>query len=112
MTFAVLSRRGLIKASLLLAASTALSTTRLMAQEKTRLVVAADSEPKNLNPAVVASNGVFFLSSKVIEPLAEASFALQPGETTLPVEVDGTLVLAQVRERRPAQTRPFASTRP
>ena len=37
-------------------------------------MVAADSEPKNLNPAVVASNGVFFLSSKVIEPLAEASF--------------------------------------
>ena len=74
MTLAVLSRRGLIKASLILAASTALSTTRLMAQEKTRLVVAADSEPKNLNPAVVASNGVFFLSSKVIEPLAEASY--------------------------------------
>ncbi len=39
-----------------------------------RLVVAADSEPKNLNPAIVASNGVFFIASKVIEPLAEASF--------------------------------------
>ncbi|MFC4624558.1 ABC transporter substrate-binding protein [Daeguia caeni] len=39
-----------------------------------RLVVAADSEPRNLNPAIVASNGVFFVASKVIEPLAEASF--------------------------------------
>jgi peptide/nickel transport system substrate-binding protein len=35
------------------------------------LVVAADSEPANLNPAMVASNGVFFVSSKVVEPLAE-----------------------------------------
>jgi peptide/nickel transport system substrate-binding protein len=35
------------------------------------LVVAADSEPVNLNPAMVASNGVFFVSSKVVEPLAE-----------------------------------------
>jgi peptide/nickel transport system substrate-binding protein len=74
MTLAVLSRRSLIKASLALAASTALSTNRLFAQDKIRLVVAADSEPKNLNPAIVASNGVFFLSSKVIEPLAEASY--------------------------------------
>jgi peptide/nickel transport system substrate-binding protein len=39
-----------------------------------RLVVAADSEPSNLNPAIVASNGVFFVASKVIEPLAEASY--------------------------------------
>lgn len=39
-----------------------------------RLVVAADSEPRNLNPAMVASNGVFFIASKVVEPLAEASF--------------------------------------
>src|SRR3546814_4912023 len=36
-----------------------------------RLVVAADTEPKNLNPAIVASNGVFYVASKVIEPLAE-----------------------------------------
>lgn len=35
------------------------------------LIVAADSEPANLNPAIVASNGVFFVSSKVVEPLAE-----------------------------------------
>ncbi len=35
------------------------------------LVVAADTEPQNLNPAIVASNGVFYVASKVIEPLAE-----------------------------------------
>jgi peptide/nickel transport system substrate-binding protein len=39
-----------------------------------RLVVAADSEPRNLNPAIVASNGVFFVSSKVVEQLAEAAY--------------------------------------
>jgi peptide/nickel transport system substrate-binding protein len=38
------------------------------------LVVAADGEPRNLNPAIVASNGVFFVASKVIEPLAEMSY--------------------------------------
>lgn len=35
------------------------------------LVVAADTEPRNLNPAIVASNGVFFVASKIVEPLAE-----------------------------------------
>jgi peptide/nickel transport system substrate-binding protein len=44
-----------------------------------RLVVAADSEPRNLNPAIVASNGVFFVASKVIEPLAEADFDAEDG---------------------------------
>ena len=39
-----------------------------------RLVVAADSEPANLNPAIVASNGVFYVASKVIETLAEQSY--------------------------------------
>lgn len=39
-----------------------------------RLVVAADSEPANLNPAIVASNGVFYVASKVIEPLAEQTY--------------------------------------
>ena len=38
------------------------------------LVVAADTEPRNLNPAIVASNGVFYVASKVIEPLAEMSY--------------------------------------
>jgi peptide/nickel transport system substrate-binding protein len=40
-----------------------------------RLVVAADTEPENLNPAIVASNGVFYMASKVIEPLAELAGA-------------------------------------
>jgi len=47
------------------------------AQEPQRggtLVVAADTEPRNLNPAMVASNGVFFVASKVVEPLAEMDY--------------------------------------
>lgn len=42
------------------------------------LVVAADTEPRNLNPALVASNGVFYVASKVIEPLAEMAY-VEPG---------------------------------
>ena len=38
------------------------------------LVVAADTEPRNMNPAIAASNGVFYVSSKVVEPLAEMSY--------------------------------------
>ena len=38
------------------------------------LVVAADTQPRNLNPAIAASNGVFYVASKVIEPLAEMSY--------------------------------------
>jgi peptide/nickel transport system substrate-binding protein len=67
------SRRSLIQGSALLLASTAMPRFAF-AQAGVRLVVAADSEPRNLNPAIAASNGVFFISSKVIEPLAEASF--------------------------------------
>ncbi|MEJ5021569.1 ABC transporter substrate-binding protein [Ochrobactrum vermis] len=71
----VLSRRAF------LAGSTALAALAVWPQRSNaagevkggRLVVAADSEPRNLNPAIVASNGVFFVASKVIEPLAEAS---------------------------------------
>jgi peptide/nickel transport system substrate-binding protein len=44
-----------------------------------RLVVAADGEPRNLNPAVIASNGVFYVASKVIEPLAEMSYDAPDG---------------------------------
>ena len=44
-----------------------------------RLIVAADSEPRNLNPAIVASNGVFFVSSKIVEPLAESAFGTPDG---------------------------------
>ena len=71
-----LSRRSLLKGTGLLLASTALPA-GVFAEEGPsggRLTVAADSEPKNLNPAIVASNGVLFVASKVIEPLAEASF--------------------------------------
>lgn len=39
-----------------------------------RLVAAADTEPRNLNPALIASNGVFFVASKVVEPLAEMDY--------------------------------------
>ena len=38
------------------------------------LTVAADTEPRNLNPAIVASNGVFYVSSKIVEPLAEMDY--------------------------------------
>lgn len=73
-----LSRRTLIRGSALLLASTALPPVAF-GQSGGRLVVAADSEPRNLNPAIVASNGVFFIASKVIEPLAEASFGREGG---------------------------------
>lgn len=76
MTLFSLSRRSLLSGSTALLASTAMPST-LWAQAPKgggRLVVAADSEPRNLNPAIVASNGVFFVASKVVEPLAEASF--------------------------------------
>ena len=71
-----LSRRQVLAGSAALLASTALPTmARAQAPTKGgRLVVAADSEPRNLNPAIVASNGVFFVSSKVVETLAEASY--------------------------------------
>lgn len=76
-----ISRRGVLAGSACLLASTALPGT-LWAQTPVkggRLVVASDSEPRNLNPAIVASNGVFFVASKVIEPLAEASYAGKDG---------------------------------
>ncbi len=38
------------------------------------LMVAADSEPAHWNGAIVASNGVFFVSSKVLETLADQAF--------------------------------------
>ena len=72
-----ISRRGVLKAASLLLASTALPAIAFAEdapKKGGRLTVAADSEPRNLNPAIVASNGVFFLSSKIVEPLAEASF--------------------------------------
>lgn len=66
-----LTRRGLFLSS---AALVALQALPAFAQGSGRLTVAADSEPRQLNPAIVASNGVFFISSKVVEPLAEAAY--------------------------------------
>jgi peptide/nickel transport system substrate-binding protein len=81
MPFAPFSRRSLLKTAAILAASTTLARPGFSqdAGAGGRLIVAADSEPKNLNPAIVASNGVFYISSKVIEPLAEASFKGKDG---------------------------------
>ena len=72
----VTTRRSVLAGSAALAVSTAFPPGAVAQMPKAggRLIVAADSEPKNLNPAIVASNGVFFVASKVIEPLAEASF--------------------------------------
>lgn len=72
MTF-TLSRRSFLLGSAALIALASLPLAA-MAQGGSRLVIAADSEPRQLNPAIVASNGVFFIASKVIEPLAEASY--------------------------------------
>lgn len=81
MTHSAVSRRSLLKGAGWLLASTALPSFSFAqsAEGGGRLIVAADSEPKNLNPAIVASNGVFFISSKVVEPLAEASFEGKDG---------------------------------
>ncbi|TIX62737.1 MAG: ABC transporter substrate-binding protein, partial [Mesorhizobium sp.] len=76
MSALTISRRTVLAGSAALLASTALPVIgRAQTPKKGgRLVVAADSEPRNLNPAIVASNGVFFISSKVVETLAESSF--------------------------------------
>lgn len=77
----ILNRRRLLALSASLLASTALPSIVLGQEPRKggRLTVAADSEPRNLNPAMVASNGVFFVSSKVVEPLAEADFTAADG---------------------------------
>ncbi|MFE0018187.1 ABC transporter substrate-binding protein [Mesorhizobium sp. NPDC059054] len=76
-----LTRRSVLSGAALLLASTALPTIgRAQEPQKGgRLTVAADSEPRNLNPAIVASNGVFFISSKIVEPLAEADYEGKDG---------------------------------
>lgn len=97
-----ISRRGLLAGSAGLLASTALPSFAFAQEVKKggRLVVAADSEPRNLNPAIVASNGVFFVSSKVVEPLAEASFdGLEPRlATSWEGSADGLSVTFKLRE--------------
>lgn len=109
MTIAHATRRAFLQTAAALAASTALPAI-VRAQETPggvpkggRLIVAADSEPKNLNPAIVASNGVFFIASKVIEPLAEASFDGMDGlaprlATTWEGSKDGKSITFKLRE--------------
>ncbi len=100
-----ISRRGVLTGSAALLASTALPRIAKAQEPKKggRLIVAADSEPRNLNPAIVASNGVFFISSKVVEPLAEASFdgkdGLEPRlATSWEGSADGLSVTFKLRE--------------
>lgn len=73
-----LSRRMLLLSGSTLSAMALFGLPKpLRAQEAVQggtLIVASDGEPRNLNPAIVASNGVFFVSSKVIEPLAEMDY--------------------------------------
>ncbi|MFI0846722.1 ABC transporter substrate-binding protein [Mesorhizobium sp. IMUNJ 23232] len=105
MSILTLSRRSVLSGSVALMASTALPAS-LWAQTPKRggrLIVAADSEPRNLNPAMVASNGVFFVSSKVVEPLAEASFdgkdGLEPRlATSWEGSADGLTVTFKLRK--------------
>ncbi len=59
------SRRGLMAGAL--ASGAAFRLGRAAAQGGPGgpvLVVAADSEPRNLNPAIVASNGVFYVRAR------------------------------------------------
>jgi len=69
-----ISRRFLLGTAAGLVAAATLPRITFAQDPGGRLIVAADSEPRQLNPAIVASNGVFFISSKVIEPLAEAGY--------------------------------------
>ncbi|NGO49950.1 ABC transporter substrate-binding protein [Allomesorhizobium camelthorni] len=100
-----ISRRGVLAGSTFLLASTALPAA-LRAQTPTnggRLIAAADSEPRNLNPAIIASNGVFFVASKIVEPLAEASFTGKDGleprlATSWEGSADGLTVTFKLRE--------------
>ncbi|RWK41024.1 ABC transporter substrate-binding protein [Mesorhizobium sp.] len=105
MSEVTISRRSVLAGSALLLASTALPTIGWAQTPKKggRLVVAADSEPRNLNPAIVASNGVFFISSKIVEPLAEASFEGKDGldprlATSWEGAADGLSVTFTLRE--------------
>ncbi len=101
----LMTRRSLLQASVGAAALMALPSAT-WAQEAARggrLIVAADSEPTSLNPAIVASNGVFFVASKVIEKLAEASYEGEDGlEPQLAVSwegsADGKTITFKLRE--------------
>jgi peptide/nickel transport system substrate-binding protein len=101
----LLSRRALLAGSASGAALLAFPRATWSAEPAKggRLVVAADSEPPNLNPAMVASNGVFFVASKVIEPLAESSYEGKDGlsprlATAWEGSADGKSVTLKLRE--------------
>ncbi|RFC68467.1 MULTISPECIES: ABC transporter substrate-binding protein [Mesorhizobium] len=68
------TRRELLQGAAMVAAAGFAPKLAFAQDAARRLIVAADSEPRNLNPAMIASNGVFFVSSKIVEPLAEASY--------------------------------------
>jgi peptide/nickel transport system substrate-binding protein len=66
------------------------------------LMVAADTDPAHWNGAILASNGVFFVSSKVLEPLADQMFG---GTGIRPVlatgwtpAADGRSITFQIRQ--------------
>ncbi|MDG1634675.1 ABC transporter substrate-binding protein, partial [Bacillus cereus] len=102
----VASRRAFLVGSTSLAALAFWPKATWAAQEVQkggRLVVAADSEPRNLIPAIIASNGVFFVASKVIEPLAEAAYEGQGGlaprlATSWEGSADGLTATFRLRE--------------
>ncbi|MDQ0317396.1 ABC transporter substrate-binding protein [Amorphus orientalis] len=102
MSLSTISRRGMLMLTTSLAAASLLPRVAFADEAPTggRLVVAADSEPRNLNPAIVASNSVFYISSKVVEPLAEASFdGLSPRlATSWEGSADGSTVTFKLRE--------------
>jgi peptide/nickel transport system substrate-binding protein len=67
-----ISRRALLGSAAIGLALKAWGQPALAAVSAERLIVAVTTEPRNLNPAIVASNSVFYVASKVIEQLAEA----------------------------------------
>lgn len=66
------------------------------------LMVAADTDPTHWNGAILASNGVFFVSSKVLEPLADQAFGgsgLKPVlATAWTPAADGRSITFQLRQ--------------
>ena len=66
------------------------------------LMVAADSEATNWNGAIAASNGVFFVTSKVLEPLADqisGGSGLKPVlATSWTPAADGRSITFQIRQ--------------
>lgn len=111
------TRRSLVQSAGVLGSAGLLSRPALSQLEMPRrggtLVVAADGEPRNLNPAMIASNGVFFVASKVIEPLAEmaAGGALAPRlATSWSGSADGRTITFALRSNvRWHDDKPFSS---